>query len=80
MDRALLESWFAYHGTVWECEICHAPDTGFQLRFGFVEMADEAEAEKAVAALDGAVWEGRVLRVEPAKAVKWSKVRAEMSK
>ena len=35
--------------------------------FGFVEMANDAEEEKAIEALDGASWMGREMRVNKAR-------------
>ena len=35
--------------------------------FGFIEMSDNAEAEKAKEALDGTDYEGRTLRVDEAR-------------
>jgi len=35
--------------------------------FGFIEMADNSEAEKAKEALDGTDFEGRTLRVDEAR-------------
>jgi len=35
--------------------------------FGFVEMSDNSEAEKAKEALDGTDYEGRTLRVDEAR-------------
>ena len=35
--------------------------------FGFVEMTDDAAAQKAIAELDGATVEGRAIRVTEAK-------------
>jgi RNA recognition motif-containing protein len=35
--------------------------------FGFVEMADEAAAQKAIAELDGATVDGRAIKVNVAK-------------
>jgi RNA recognition motif-containing protein len=35
--------------------------------FGFVEMANKAEAEKAIAELDGAIADGRAIRVNEAR-------------
>ena len=34
--------------------------------FGFVQMLDDAEAQKAIEALDGRGFQGRILRVAPA--------------
>jgi RNA recognition motif-containing protein len=42
-------------------------ETGKMRGFAFVEMASEAEEAAAIAALDGAEWMGRDLKVNKAK-------------
>ena len=42
-------------------------ETGRPRGFAFVEMGSEADEAKAIAALDGAEWMGRNLRVNKAK-------------
>jgi len=41
--------------------------TGLRRGIAFVEMADDSEAEKAIVALDGSEFKGKVLRVSPAR-------------
>ena len=42
-------------------------DTGRSKGFGFVEMSSDAEAEAAIAALDGTECGGRTIKVNEAK-------------
>ena len=56
-----LEELFAEHGQVVKVNVIGNKG------FGFVEMADNAEAEKAKEALDGSDLEGRTLRVDEAR-------------
>ena len=42
-------------------------ETGRSRGFAFVEMADEAEADKAIAALNGYAMDGRALNVNEAR-------------
>ncbi|MDR1946851.1 MAG: RNA-binding protein [Desulfovibrio sp.] len=57
---------FAAHGNVNSVNLISDRDTGRARGFGFVEM-DDADAVKAVQALDGSVFEGRNLRVNEAQ-------------
>ena len=61
--RALFEGF----GTVERVSIITDRETGKPRGFAFVEMADEDAAEKAVAALNGAEFEGRPLNVSEAR-------------
>jgi RNA recognition motif-containing protein len=56
-----LEELFSQHGQIKQVNIIG--DKGF----GFVEMSDAAEAEKAKEALDGTTFEGRTLKVDEAR-------------
>jgi RNA recognition motif-containing protein len=58
---------FARYGTVTKAQVVVDPvrPTGRSLGFGFVEMADGAEA--AIAALNGAMFQGRALTVNEAE-------------
>ena len=60
-----LEQLFRQHGTVETAQIMADPRTGRSLGFGFVEMADGAEA--AIAALHGTQFQGRSLTVNEAQ-------------
>ncbi len=57
---------FAQHGTVESVALINDRDTGRFRGFGFVEM-DDASANKAIKALDGAEVDGRALRVNEAR-------------
>ena len=56
-----LEELFANHGEVKQVNIIEGRG------FGFVEMSDPSEAEKAKEALDGSDFDGRTLKVDEAK-------------
>lgn len=58
---------FAEYGTVSRVHLPTDRETGRLRGFGFVEMASEAEEAAAIAALDGAEWMGRDLKVNKAK-------------
>ena len=62
-----LEEIFAPHGTVASARVIADKFTGQSRGFGFVEMASGAEAENAIAALNGAQVDGRTLVVNEAK-------------
>ena len=58
---------FADYGTVKRVYLPTDRESGRMRGFGFVEMASEAEEEKAIETLDGAEWHGRELRVNKAR-------------
>ena len=62
-----LESVFANYGEVQSARIAMDRDTNRPRGFGFVEMANQAEAEAAIAALNGKELEGRTLTVNEAR-------------
>lgn len=62
-----VEALFAAHGTVASVALINDRETGRPRGFGFVEMSDDAGADKAIAALDGHEMNGRALRVNPAE-------------
>lgn len=62
-----LESLFSEHGTVTSAQVIADRDTGRSRGFGFVEMADADEAQKAISALNGKDVGGRQLNVNIAK-------------
>jgi cold-inducible RNA-binding protein len=62
-----LRQLFATYGQVDRVSILNDRDTGRSRGFGFVEMTNEAEAEKAIAALNGANLDGRTLNVNEAR-------------
>ncbi len=61
--RALFEA----HGTVQRVSIVTDRDTGQPRGFGFVEMSDDAEGDRAIAALNGRELGGRDLNVNEAR-------------
>lgn len=62
-----LREYFSSCGTVESAKIVADRDSGQSRGFGFVEMATEAEAQEAVAKLDGEMFEGRRLKVDLAR-------------
>jgi RNA recognition motif-containing protein len=62
-----LEQLFAPHGTVQSAEVITDRDTGRSKGFGFVQMGSDAEAQAAIAALNGQEHDGRALTVNEAK-------------
>jgi RNA recognition motif-containing protein len=58
---------FAPFGEVQQVKIMTDRDTGKSRGFGFVEMAQDEEAEKAIAALNGKNFQGRPLTVNEAR-------------
>jgi RNA recognition motif-containing protein len=62
-----LRSMFEEHGNVSSARVIADRDTGRSKGFGFVEMPDNAEAQAAVEALNGADCGGRELRVNEAQ-------------
>ena len=62
-----LRTVFEAHGAVEKVSIVTDRDTGRSRGFGFVEMTDAGEADKAVAALNGTELGGRALTINEAK-------------
>jgi RNA recognition motif-containing protein len=62
-----LEQLFAQHGQVVSAQIINDRDTGRSKGFGFVEMSSDAEADAAIAALNGQQHDGRTLTVNEAR-------------
>lgn len=62
-----VEQLFAQHGTVRSAEVIADRETGRSKGFAFVEMGSDAEAQAAIAALNGKDYEGRALTVNEAK-------------
>jgi len=65
--EAELRTIFQEHGAVERVSIVTDRDTGRARGFGFVEMTNPAEADKAIAALDGSDLGGRPMKVNEAK-------------
>jgi len=62
-----LSELFAQHGTVQSAKVITDRYTGQSRGFGFVEMATNEEAQKAIQALNGAALGGRTLVVNEAR-------------
>src|SRR5687767_1552496 len=67
VDSSELEQLFGQHGQVVSAQIINDRDTGRSKGFGFVEMANDDEAEAAIAALNGMEHGGRNLTVNEAR-------------
>ena len=67
VDSSKLQELFGPHGTVESAEVIQDRDTGRSKGFGFVQMATDAEADAAIAALNGQQQDGRALTVNEAK-------------
>ena len=67
VDSTSLEQLFAAHGTVVSAEVIEDRMTNRSKGFGFVEMGTDAEAQAAIAALNGQDQNGRPLTVSEAK-------------
>ncbi len=65
-DNAKLAELFAPHGEVISATVIVDRDTGRSKGFGFVEMND-ADAEKAIGALNGSQLDGRTITVNEAR-------------
>jgi len=62
-----LRALFTAYGTVGRANIVTDRDTGQPRGFGFVEMPNDAEGDKAIAALNGTDFSGRKLNVNEAR-------------
>ncbi|NQV05457.1 RNA-binding protein [bacterium] len=62
-----LENLFVEYGTVDSAQVIQDRDTNRSRGFGFVEMASDDEARKAIEELDGADGGGRSLTVNEAR-------------
>jgi RNA recognition motif-containing protein len=58
---------FEQYGVVTTATVVKDKFSGQSRGFGFVEMADKAEAEKAIAAINGKALKGRTLNVNEAR-------------
>src|SRR3954454_1082159 len=67
VDSSALEQLFTAHGQVQSAQIISDRDTGQSKGFGFVEMGSDAEAQAAIAALNGQQHGGRALTVNEAR-------------
>ena len=62
-----LRALFERYGVVNSARIMTDRETGRSRGFGFVEMANDGEADQAIAALNGYTMEGRALNVNEAR-------------
>lgn len=62
-----LKEVFGEYGTVKRVVLPADRETGRLRGFAFVEMAEDAQEDAAITALDGAEWMGRQLKVNKAK-------------
>lgn len=65
-DRGLRTA-FESFGTVVEAKVVTDRDTGRSRGFGFVTMADQGEARRAMDGMDGEMLDGRTIRVDQAQ-------------
>jgi cold-inducible RNA-binding protein len=65
--ESAVRTMFEQFGTVDRVNIVTDRDTGRARGFGFVEMRDEGEGQKAIVALNGRDMDGRALNVNEAK-------------
>jgi cold-inducible RNA-binding protein len=65
--ESAVRSMFEAYGTVDRVNIVTDRDTGRARGFGFVEMGDNTEGDKAIAALNGRDMDGRALNVNEAR-------------
>jgi cold-inducible RNA-binding protein len=66
-DKESLKALFSVFGTVLKAYIVTDHKTGQSKGFGFVEMSSDAEAQAAIAALDGKDCGGFTVKVNEAK-------------
>ena len=62
-----LTTTFTEYGPVKRVQLPTDRETGRKRGFGFVEMENETDEQKAIDELDGAEWMGRSLKVNKAK-------------
>jgi RNA recognition motif-containing protein len=62
-----IRSLFEAYGSVGRVNIVTDRDTGQPRGFGFVEMTNDAEGEKAIAGLNGTDLDGRTMNVNEAR-------------
>ena len=62
-----IRSLFESYGAVDRVNLVTDRDTGRSRGFAFVEMTDSAQAEQAIAALNGTSLDGRALRIDEAR-------------
>jgi RNA recognition motif-containing protein len=62
-----LRAAFEQCGTIVECKVVDDRETGKSRGFGFVTFADEATCKKAIETMNGAMVDGRAIRVNEAE-------------
>ncbi len=62
-----LNDFFAEYGEVTSSKVITDRETGRSRGFGFVEMPNDAEAQKAIDELNGAEYEGKTIAVSVAR-------------
>lgn len=67
VSEADLRELFEEYGTVSSAKIITDRETGRSKGFGFVEMDDDAEGQRAIEELNGAEFDGRTLAVSVAR-------------
>jgi len=67
VDNAKLQEIFEKYGSVISATVLKDRETGRSRGFGFVEMANDEEADKAIQELNGADMEGRKIVVNVAR-------------
>lgn len=67
MSDETLRDLFQQHGEVTSVKIIRYPDSGKSKGFGFIEMANDSEADAAIEKLNGSEVQGRNIRVNVAR-------------
>ena len=67
VDSSELEQLFTQFGQVTSAQIISDRETGRSKGFGFVEMANDADADNAIASMNGQQHNGRALTVNEAR-------------
>jgi len=67
VNDADLASLFEEYGSITSAKVITDRQSGRSKGYGFVEIADDEAAEKAIAELNGAEYDGRTLSVSEAK-------------
>ena len=67
LSESELREAFEAYGSVTSCSIIKDKFSGDSRGFGFVEMSNKSEAEKAISALNGKELKGRTLTVNEAR-------------
>ncbi|BBN18556.1 hypothetical protein MPTK1_8g03420 [Marchantia polymorpha subsp. ruderalis] len=66
VDDVALAQLFSEYGQVVDAKVVHDRETGRSRGFGFCTMSSKTEVDNAIQALDGAEFDGRILRVNHA--------------